>query len=235
MTVTADGQALSLARADSKYKDPNYVRVSTVLKVANKGERIVKWYYKFKTHAEMLEGLRKAAERGSHVDQLVKNLMLREPVEVPPEYEKYIQAFNAWKQEWDFNLLRADFEVYDPKLQYVGTLDLFGELTQKSDRGLKSKKIIIDVKTGVPARGQDGQPVYEVYNNQHWQTAAYRSAMEVMLDENIEGGSRCDGNWILRLFSDGKYVFQPDNDYAKSLKIFKSLLTIYKLDPSVGK
>lgn len=235
MTVTADGQALSLDRADSKYKDPNYVRVSSVLSVATKGERIVRWYYKFKSHSDMLEGLRKAAERGSHVDQLVKNLMLQDSVEVPAPYVKYIEAFYAWKRDWDFNLLRADFEVYDPKLQYVGTLDLFGELTQKSDRGLKSKKIIIDVKTGVPARGQDGQPVYEVYNNQHWQTAAYRSAMETMLDEGIDGGAKCDGNWILRLFSDGKYVFEPDKNYESSFKIFKSLLTIYKLDPTVGK
>lgn len=216
----ADGKTINEGKALSKYKDPEYVRVSTVLKVISKGERMTHWYYKFDSFKEMMENLRKSAERGSKVDNMTKELMLGNEVEVPPEYQPYIDAFKKWQAEWSFNLMHADQEVSDEELKYVGTLDLYGTLRPR--KSSKEEYVVIDVKTGVPTRSKEGEIVYEIYPNMHWQTAAYAHAFKKV-------PKKVDGTYILRLFSDGNYLFEPDKDPRKSFTIFKHALGICQL------
>lgn len=218
--VIADGKSINSKNADSKYNDPEYIRVSDILKVISKGERMTRYYYKFKSYADMMEALRKSAERGSKVDQATKDVLLGNPLNIEEEYLPYIEAFNKWRSEWRFNLLHADTEVSEETLKYVGTLDLHGIIQAKDSK--KEEWVIIDIKTGVPTRSREGEKVYEVYDSHHWQTSAYAHAYKKMLN-------RVDGTYILRLFSDGNYIFQPDLNPKKSFDIFKHALGIRRL------
>jgi hypothetical protein len=217
--VLADGKSINSKNADSKYNDPEYIRVSDILKVVSKGDRMVRWYFKFDSYKEMMESFRKSAERGSMVDNITKELMLGNTPEVPAEYQPYIDAFKKWQSEWSFNLMFADEEVSDSELQYVGTLDLYGILRAK--RASKEERVVIDIKTGVPTRDKEGNLVYEAYNSMHWQTAAYAHALKKV--------HKVDGTYILRLFSDGNYLFEPDKDPKKSFTVFKHALGIRRL------
>lgn len=217
--VTADGKSLNSKNADSKYNDPEYIRVSDILKVIDKGFRMVMWYYKFKSYKEMMEALRLSAVRGSTVDDATKRIMKGEEVELAEEYKPYIEAFRKWQSEWSFNLLHADLEVSDDVLKYVGTLDIYGILRAKQSS--KEQKVVIDIKTGVPTRNKEGQMVYEVYPSMNWQIAAYAHALKKV--------HTVDGTYILRLFSDGNYVFQPDSNPKKSFEVFKHALAIRRL------
>jgi len=218
--VVADGKSINSKNADSKYNDPEYIRVSEILQVISKGERMVRYYYKFKTYAEMKEALRKSAERGSKVDQATKDILLGKTLDIEEEYTPYIEAFNKWRSEWSFNVLQADTEVFDETLKYVGTLDLYGILRAKQSS--KEEYVVIDIKTGVPTRTKDGEKVYEVYSSHHQQTSAYAHAYKKM-EHTV------DGTYILRLFNDGNYVFQPDLNPKKSFDIFKHALGIRRL------
>lgn len=218
-TPTADGKTINSKNAGSKYKDEDYIRVSDVLKMFPKGERFVHWYYKFKNYAAMREGLRQASERGSIVDDLTKKILNNEPHEVPPEYDQYILAFDKFRKDWDFEVLLSDQEVSDPELKYVGTLDLYGILKNKLTG--KEEYVVIDIKTGVPTRDKFGNKAYETFRTMHCQTAAYARA--------ISKTNRVTRTYILRLFSDGNYLLEPDKDAKLSFQQFKAALDFRRL------
>lgn len=215
----ADGKAINSKNDGSKYKDPDYIRVSDVLKMFPKGERFVHWYYKFKNYAAMREGLRQASERGSFVDDLIKKILNNEPHEVPPEYDQYILAFDKFRKDWDFEVILSDQEVSDPELKYVGTLDLYGILKNKLTE--KSEHVVIDIKTGVPTMDKFGNKTYETFMSMHCQTAAYARA--------INKTNRVTRTYILRLFSDGNYLLEADKDPKLSFQRFKTALDFRRL------
>jgi hypothetical protein len=216
-----DGKTVNQTKDNSKYKDSNYVRVTEALGVLDKGEGMKHWYYKFKSYSEMMEALRKSAERGSKIDETIKLIYKGDTTVVaPPELSGYMTAFMKWRQEWRFNCMQSDLEVFDEELKYVGTLDMYGELYNSKT---VPRRIIIDIKTGEPGRNKDGTPKYDIYDSMFQQTAAYKNAMPK------SHGVRVDENWVLRLFSDGSYVFQPDPDYTKNFTIFKHALAIKRL------
>lgn len=217
---TADGKSLNSINPLSKYNDPEYVRVSDVLKVISKGSRMVRWYYKFKDYKEMMESLRLSAKRGSDVDNAVKELLSGVEIEPNPAIKEYLRAFSKWQDEWRFKAILRDEEVFDTDLKYVGTLDLYGSLN--NPKSTKNDLVVIDIKTGEPGRDKDGNKIYETYSSMHQQTAAYASAVTKM-------GRKVTGTYILRLFSDGNYLFEPDKDPKKSFEIFKAALTIRRL------
>lgn len=221
MSTKADGKSKNQDKQDSRYKAPGYIRVTKALGMLDKGEGMKHWLISFKNYKEMQESLRLSAVRGSRVDEIVKQISTGqnlEQINVEPEYSKYVQAYLKWRQEWKFELLSADEEVYDDEKKYVGTLDMYGKLIHN---GSPPSHVIIDVKTGDPGRNEDGSPKYAIYDNMHQQTAAYRQAKSKLVP--------VDANWILRLFSDGNYLFQPDLNYEKSFKIFDHCLAIAHL------
>lgn len=216
----ADGKTLNQNKQESRYKREGYVRVTTALEQMDKGEELKRWMISFKTYADYREALRKAAERGSIVDNIIKQIVSGvdpDTIGVEEQHTGFIKAFLTWNASANFSLLSADEEVYDDDMKYVGTLDLYG--TVQHDGG---KHVIIDIKTGEPTRDKEGNSVYRVYDEQKWQTAAYRHAKTKM-------GHRVDENWVLRLFSDGKYKYEQDIHYETSFEIFSNALRIAQL------
>lgn len=208
----ADGKELNQKKEGSKYKNPDYIRVTEALAHINdpSDKRLERWKINnHKTYDEYEEGLRLSAERGSWIDDAIKKLVRKEPIgEVPEDKKGYIAAFFKWQSEVRFELGGYDEEVSDDVDKYVGTLDLWGKL---------DKTCVIDIKTGKPTRDKEGSPKYEVFDKQFWQTAAYRNAKGV------------DENYVLRLFNDGNYRFVKDPNYENSLAIFRSGLNTARL------
>ena len=210
--TTADGQTKNKGNEGSKYKDPDYIRVTTALGYIHydPDNRLQKWSInKHKDFYEYQEGMRISAERGSDVDNAIKCILEKKNFELKEELWPYIDAFRKWQEEWPFEVTDCDKEVHNEELKFVGTLDIRGKL--------KGKDVIIDIKTGRPLRNQDGTKKYEVFPKQLWQTAAYRYA------------TGAEENWILRLFDDGAFKFVQDINYDNSLAIFKHGLSLARL------
>lgn len=220
--MTSDGKTINQDNPGSKYNNPDYIRVSEFLQFIPKGERMTHWYYKFRNYKEMREALRLSNVRGSWVDNFVKNRLLKNSDEpVPPEYQGYVDAFDKFYTDWRIDLIVADKEVSDDEHKYVGTLDIYGAVSN-SKLGI-SKLGLIDVKTGEPGKNREtGEPVYEVFPSMHCQTASYAHAFR-------KSGNVVEKTYILRLFLDGNYLLEPDNDEKKSFDIAMAALALRRL------
>lgn len=205
--MTADGAQLNNTPT-SKYKDKDYVRVTSAIRQLSKDDRLARWMINsFKDYDEYLESMRLSAERGSKVDQAIKDLL--KGLELTPEQREpvkpYLDAFEKFLSTWGITGASFDEEVSDDEWKLVGTLDIFGDIKN----GQLYPKAVIDIKTGHPLRNKDGSKKYEIFEEMHWQTAAYRK---------MKGA---ESNWILRLFDDGEYRFEQDPNYAKSIQIIE--------------
>lgn len=221
--MTSDGKTINQGNPDSKYNDPDYIRVSEFLKFIPKGERIVRWQYKFKSYAEMMQALRKSAERGSWVDNYVKEQLLGTwSQDIPEEYAGYARAYSKFRENWNIEVQASDQEVSDPDYKYVGTMDIRGTLFSIKNPSLDPKTYVIDVKTGEPTMDDMGNLMYEVFPVMHYQTASYRKA-------DLKMGNASDGTAIIRLFSDGNYVFQVDGNEEKSFQVAMAALALRRL------
>lgn len=207
-TKLADGKTINEKKEHSKYKNKDYVRVTTAIRSIAKDERLTIWSInKFKTYQEYGEYMRQAAERGSRVDNAVKMLLKGQnlPQDATLGLEGYIGAFEKFRSTWGILATSMDEEVSDEEWKLVGTLDICGTLSN----GSVYEDAVVDIKTGSPTRDKEGKKVYEVYEEMHWQTAAYRK---------MKGAK---SNWILRLFDDGEYKLEQDTNYERSLEFVK--------------
>lgn len=207
--MTANGAEIQQKNPNSKYKDKNYIRVTTAIRQLSKDDRLARWMINsFKTYDEYIESMRQSAERGSRVDEALKKILMGTKRSNLPQdevlgIETYLDAFESFLRSWTIVARSTDEEVVDEELKLVGTLDIFGDIKN----GETYPDAVIDIKTGHPTRDKDGSKKYEIYEEMHWQTAAYRK---------MKGAH---SNWILRLFDDGEWRLEQDKNYQKSIEI----------------
>lgn len=209
--MTANGATIN-DRPESKYKDKEYVRVTEAIqmvakKIWDRGRWVSpldQWAINtFQSYKEYEEYMRQAAERGSLVDEAIKNLLKGQnlPQDVREPIKGYLDAFDKFLSTWSLIDVQSDLEVSDEELKLVGTLDIFGTIKN----GLTYPNAVLDIKTGSPGFYQ-GKKTYPIYDEMHWQTAAYRK---------MKGA---ESNWILRLFDDGEFRIEADQHYDRSIQ-----------------
>lgn len=115
-----------------------------------------------------------------------------------PEYKGYVIAYERFKKESGFVVGKIELQMLSTDLCFAGTLDRTGEL--------KDKNVIIDIKTGMPAKWHSVQLA-------GYQLLIKNNAMDL---------------YSLYLNADGKYRLIKYKDTTRERNIFLSALNIYK-------
>lgn len=111
-----------------------------------------------------------SAERGTMIHSLTEIVDLVPDFE-PEEYQGYIKAWKAWKENANAKIIQSEMIVYSRSLWYAGTLDRIVEFNDEL--------WILDIKTGAKAKWH---PV---------QLAAYSTALAECTDYEVNQGVVC--------------------------------------------
>ena len=143
--------------------------------------------------------LEKARDRGNRVHAACNLAVLGALDENTVDYEvrPYLDQFRKFLRESRFAPTLSEFRVYDDKLWYAGTLDLFGDLPGQVD-------VQIDIKSGAVPRSAGPQ------------TAAYAHAL------HARTGIKTRKRYVLDL-KPTKYSLPPLTD-PNDMAVFKGEL-----------
>lgn len=157
-----------------------------------------------------------AAARGTEVHSLAAQLAAGQEVEVSEVTEGLVDAYLAFRADWQPTDELSEVMVVNRTHVYAGTLDLICTLEGwRVDRGSRPARVLIDLKTGASG----------VYPEVALQLAAYRYA-EVMLPD-LEGDAedeqpmpQVDHCAVLWLLDDGSYQLKPVQADERAFRTF---------------
>lgn len=166
---------------------------------------------------------REAAARGTDVHRIAAQLAQGATVDVDDRTASLVDAYLAFRADWQPLDELVEVMVVNRRHQYAGTLDLLGLLEgmgrdgqpKAPDDGEEPARVLIDVKTGAK----------DVYAETALQLAAYRNA-ETMLpggEGNLVDEApmpAVDWTGALWLHDDGTYDLVPVNTDRKVFRVF---------------
>jgi len=144
----------------------------------------------------------KAMDRGTRAHAIIENGGVT--TNVDSEIAPFIYGFNAWKSEYNPQILQNEITVFNHELKYAGTADMVAVINDQ--------KVLIDFKTG--------KSIYETVS---LQLAAYHAAMQPDIDKVAVLLLEIDHNNRPTT----KYRFQYIDNLDKHFEAFKALLTIH--------
>jgi hypothetical protein len=149
----------------------------------------------------------RAAARGSKVHKLAERIGDGEVVAVPEGLEGYVHAAVSFLDDFDVQVVEAEFTVYSESWRWAGTPDLIADLIDADDPEpdpLLKRRVrwLLDYKT------KDKESA--VYGDVALQLAAYRHAEKMIgaagVEEDMIQVDRCG---IVQLYADGTYRLVP--------------------------
>lgn len=147
--------------------------------------------------------LGRAADKGTAVHNSIENWIKFEIEDIPPEHIGYFNAFRAWWDEFQPEVVGSEVRICHRLMRYGGTADLVAYISDELTLvDYKSTYVISDMTCGV-------------------QLEAYAQALADM-------GIRVKRKKILHLKKDGTYSFRdyPANDVNR-WRVFGALKTVY--------
>ena len=152
-----------------------------------------------------------AAKRGRAVHNSIENFLLFGIDDVPAEHGGYYEAFKAWWDEKNPQLISAESRVYHRVLRYAGTADLACVIDDKI--------ICVDFKTSAQIVEMLTRVQLEAYSR------AYESH-----------GFKFDEKAIVQLRQDGSYDMKPEvSGDTEAWEVFGGLLTVHNYLSKYGR
>ena len=128
-----------------------------------------------------------AAKRGKEVHQGIENFLKFGIDDIPPEHEGYYQAFKAWYEAKQPEILTTESRIYHKTLRYAGTADLICVL------GCKGTMYLVDFKTSFKIADKLARV----------QSEAYAKAFEshgITIERKAIVQLKSDSNWHMQEF-----------------------------------
>lgn len=188
---------------DFYWDEEPYVRVSTISKIVDDAEPLIRWAMKQGAKAEAARDV--AATRGTKLHAQIAEGLTTGNWPDEPTYP--IVAFQDWAKEAEFQLITAELYVKSKVHGYAGTLDLLGEV--------RGQRTVIDLKTG-----------RAVYPGHRAQVAAYVHAVEE-IDRRRGSSSPLVGS-ILRLPQESGDCEEVEVEIDSSFEVFLKALDIWR-------
>lgn len=191
--------------------------VTTILKLAGKGEALENWKAKKIAAAGDAQAANKyasaAGDRGTFVDEWIKaTLEGRVNAPVPDDWGGYTEAAKSWIQGCNVRSAGLDVNVWHLAHRYRGTIDAVVTLGGED-------KILVDFKTVEKASSLQYRP----YDTHCMQVAAYTKAYEEAFAKKV------DYVGIVRFTGDGEYKIDifSDEELFLAQKAFLGILDYY--------
>lgn len=155
------------------------------------------------------DALRFARERGQAIHTATE-LDDRDDLDedaLDPQIAPYLAAWRRFRLQCEFVPTAIEERVYHPRLHYAGTLDRRGTMILGGRRGPVRRKVLLDIKHGVPQRATGPQ------------TAAYLHTLPPV-------ERRAHSRFAVYLQADSRYNLIPHDD-AGDFAVFAAALILH--------
>jgi hypothetical protein len=142
--------------------------------------------------------LHKAADRGTRVHETIELIDQGAWAPIDPDIVGYIQAYEAWKELYQPQIIAAEWRGYHRTMLYAGTVDQLVMLPGQDSL------VLVDIKTS--------STYYPLLVDV--QLAGYALMMESW------PGVKIEGTWGLQLKADGTYNFHRTQDLSRAKSYF---------------
>jgi len=150
------------------------------------------------------QSLKRGGVRGKAVHTYAQQLAAGVEVDVPEEYDGYVQAYLRFAEEWELEEFLVETAVFNRRHRYGGTIDVFGRLCDE-------KNWILDYKTAPSG----------IWPETAIQIAAYaNSEFYLDADGNEHPMPQIDAAGGIWLRADGSYELVPVDFGPETFRVF---------------
>ena len=225
LEISEDGQQITLP--DSRYYRRHgkyYPSITYILSYYPKGKYFEDWLKKVGYSSEHI--VKKAAEEGTQVHEMVEAYLLGEELnflnqwskpQYHPDVWKMFLRFVEWWEEYNPTLIETEVHLFSDELKVAGTCDLVCEIN--------NELWVIDLKTS-----NNLQTTYEL------QTAVYAKCYEECFGKKVD---RLGILWLKsskikmskeKMQGKGWEMFESSRSQEENIDIFKTVKKLFDLE-----